>query len=119
MGAHVFLPEGQSLYYGVIKRPFFPHHGGRQWYAWWSPKGTGVPTPNQKLPTGSMHVHRDLGHLRQAVLELKGQGGAGPENPGGSEGPLGDVATLDRPPEAQEEGGTGVPPLPKKKKCPQ
>ena len=56
MGAHVFLPEGQSLYYGVIKRPFFPHHGGRQWYAWWSPKGTGVPTPNQRFSTGSMHA---------------------------------------------------------------
>lgn len=111
--AGVSLPDGQSLYYGVIKKDILPPPGWKSMVSLVESKGDRGPYPNQKVADwlNSRCQQRGLEHLKQAVAALHHQGGSGPEDPGGTGRPPGDGEAGHPPGKTQEEGGGKSPPL--------
>ena len=103
------------MFFGVMKKGLLPPPRWRTLVCLVESKGDRGPYPNPKVVgwLNALCLNRDLGHLRNAVLELQGAGQAHLEGP---VGPPAGVSAFGRPPEVQEEGGTGGTPRRKKKK---
>ena len=105
--AGVTLPEGLSLYYGVIKKDILPPPKWRTCVSLIESKGDRGPYPDPKVAEwlDQRNLLRDRHFLRRQVEASGGQGEAEPQDPGGTGRPPRPSGAGEPLGEKLEEGG--------------